>query len=120
MMALRQHLSRTAKAKRERDISGSRPTDERLALAVCGGSRDAFEQLYDYHIQPCFGLALQIISSHDAAEKVVHDVFTRFWKEPQSYSPGDCQFSAWLLAAVHKQSVQTYFQIRRQRLSAAD
>lgn len=81
-------------------------TDERLASAVCGGSRDALEELYDRHVQQCFGLSLRILGSNNAAEEVVHDVFTRFWADPHSYPPGHGLFSVRLLSAVYREAVQ--------------
>ena len=88
----------------------SNATDESLVSEVCSGNRSALEELYDRHIQQCFGLSFRMLENDNAAEEVVHCVFTDFWVKPHTYSPGRGAFSVWLLNAVCERSVQVLVQ----------
>ncbi len=88
----------------------SSATDESLVSEVCSGSRAALEELYDRHIQQCFGLSFRMLENDNAAEEVVHCVFTDFWAKPHTYSPRHGAFSLWLLNAVCERSVQVLVQ----------
>ena len=85
--------------------SQERASDDQLMVAVAEGDCVAFEQLYDRHVQNCFGLAVRIVQEPSTAEDVVQEVFTKLWSRPNTFSPERGSFKVWLLMVVRNQAL---------------
>jgi RNA polymerase sigma-70 factor (ECF subfamily) len=74
--------------------------DAELLRAIAGGDRAAFDRLSRRHLDRAYGVALRMTGSRADAEDVVQDVFLRLWLKPESWRPGQAQFSTWLYRVV--------------------
>src|SRR5262245_58086601 len=74
--------------------------DAQLLRAIADGDRTAFDRLSRRHLDRAYGVALRITGSRADAEDVVQDVFLRLWLKPDSWRPGQAQFSTWLYRVV--------------------
>lgn len=74
--------------------------DAELLRAIAHGDRGAFDRLSRRHLDRACGVALRMTGSRADAEDVVQDVFLRLWMKPDSWRPGQAQFSTWLYRVV--------------------
>ena len=74
--------------------------DAELLRAVADGDRTAFDRLSRRHLDRAYGVAVRMTGSRADAEDVVQDVFMRLWLKPDSWRPGQAQFSTWLYRVV--------------------
>jgi RNA polymerase sigma-70 factor, ECF subfamily len=74
--------------------------DAELLRAIAGGDRAAFDRLSRRHLDRAYAVALRMSGSRADAEDVVQDVFLRLWLRPESWRPGQAQFSTWLYRVV--------------------
>ena len=74
--------------------------DAELLQAIAEGDRAAFDRLSRRHLDRAYGVALRMTGSRADAEDVVQDVFMRLWLKPESWRPGQAQFSTWLYRVV--------------------
>jgi RNA polymerase sigma-70 factor (ECF subfamily) len=74
--------------------------DAELLRAIAEGDRAAFDRLSRRHLDRAYGVALRMTGSRADAEDVVQDVFMRLWLKPESWRPGQAQFSTWLYRVV--------------------
>jgi RNA polymerase sigma-70 factor (ECF subfamily) len=74
--------------------------DAELLRAIAAGDRAAFDRLSRRHLDRAFGVAMRMTGSRADAEDVVQDVFLRLWTKPESWRPGQAQFSTWLYRVV--------------------
>jgi RNA polymerase sigma-70 factor (ECF subfamily) len=91
-------------------------------LVECLRKRDprAFEVLYDRYVRMAFAVALRVLSSREAAEEVVQDVYVKLWRQPDLYDPARGSFRPWLLRVVHHRAIDELRQHNRQRAQSAD
>ncbi|HEV8388586.1 MAG TPA: RNA polymerase sigma factor [Dongiaceae bacterium] len=75
-------------------------SDAELLRAIADGDRAAFDRLSRRHLDRAYGVALRMTGSRADAEDVVQDVFLRLWLKPESWRPGQAQFSTWLYRVV--------------------
>src|SRR4051794_26597806 len=80
-------------------------TDADLARALADGDDACLEELYARYGGMCFALARRVLRDRAMAEEIVQEVFVRFWKEPERFDPGRGTMRAFLLAQVHRRSV---------------
>jgi RNA polymerase sigma-70 factor (ECF subfamily) len=74
--------------------------DAELLRAIADGDRAAFDRLSRRHLDRAYGVALRMTGSRADAQDVVQDVFLRLWLKPDSWRPGQAQFSTWLYRVV--------------------
>ena len=74
--------------------------DAELLRAIADGDRTAFDRLSRRHLDRAHGVALRMTGSRADADDVVQDVFLRLWLKPESWRPGQAQFSTWLYRVV--------------------
>jgi len=74
--------------------------DAELLRAIADGDRAAFDRLSRRHLDRAYGVALRMTGGRADAEDVVQDVFLRLWLRPESWRPGQAQFSTWLYRVV--------------------
>jgi RNA polymerase sigma-70 factor (ECF subfamily) len=68
--------------------------------AVADGDRAAFDRLSRRHLDRAYGVALRMTGNRADAQDVTQDVFLRLWQRPDSWRPGQAQFSTWLYRVV--------------------
>ncbi len=74
--------------------------DAELLRSIAHGDRAAFDRLSRRHLDRAYGAAVRMTGSRADAEDVVQDVFLRLWLKPDSWRPGQAQFSTWLYRVV--------------------
>ena len=72
---------------------------ERLLLAVAGGDREAFGQLYSRTRAAVYGLVLSYLKHADDAQDVTQDAFVRIWDSAPQYRPQGKPM-AWMLTVA--------------------
>ena len=92
--------------------------DTELALAVQSGSVEALGVLYGRHSTAAFGLAVRMIRDREAAEEVVQDAFTSFWRSAQSYDASVSAPRTWILSIVRNRAIDR-IRARRNRPAPA-
>ena len=75
-------------------------SDAELLQAIADGDRTAFDRLSQRHLDRAYSVALRMTGSKADAEDVTQDVFLRLWLRPESWQPGQAQFSTWLYRVV--------------------
>jgi RNA polymerase sigma-70 factor, ECF subfamily len=75
-------------------------SDAELLRAIADGDRTAFDRLSRRHLDRAYSVALRMTGSKADAEDVTQDVFLRLWLRPESWQPGQAQFSTWLYRVV--------------------
>lgn len=87
---------------------------ERVLLAkLRSREQSAFEQIYDLYCRRAFGLAVQLLGDHTAAEDVVQEAFLAIWRDAERIDPERGRCLALILAVVHHKASDY---LRRQRV----
>ena len=76
------------------DTPNSGPSDADAAQAAAG-DRQAFERLYQAHVDRVFSLCARMVADRARAEEITQDVFVRAWEKLHLFR-GDSSFSTWL------------------------
>jgi RNA polymerase sigma-70 factor, ECF subfamily len=76
-----------------------------LIAAAKDGSRDAFAQIYETHVDRVYAYLLSRLRQASDAEDVTADVFIRAMKGLNKYKPQGKPFIAWLIRIAHNESV---------------
>ena len=66
-----------------------------LITRVKNNDMEAFEQLYQSHVNRVYALCLRLTSSVAIAEEMTQEAFVRAWQKIQSFR-GESAFSSWL------------------------
>jgi RNA polymerase sigma-70 factor (ECF subfamily) len=85
---------------------------EDLLVRIARQDVDALSELYDRYAPRIYGLMLHILSSREAAELVLRDVFARVWSESARLSQEGGSVVAWLVVTARNRAVE---QLRTQR-----
>lgn len=85
---------------------------ENLLARVAQHDVDALSELYDRYAPRIYGLTLRILSSREAAELVLQDVFACLWSESARLSQEGGSVVAWLVVTARNLGVE---QLRTQR-----
>jgi RNA polymerase sigma-70 factor, ECF subfamily len=84
-------------------------TDAELISQAAGGSRAAFECLYQRHWKAVYSYAWLLSNSVADAEDVTQDCFLALVRKPRAFDPARAKLRTWLIAIVRRQ----YFGRRR-------
>lgn len=81
-------------------------SDDALLIAVCGGDREAFRQLYERLTPRLVSFARRTLVDHAQAEEVVHDVLLEVWADDTTpYDPTRASAASWLQTLTHRRAV---------------
>lgn len=90
-------------------------SDDDLTIAARGGSGDAMTELYRRYAGRLLAYAFRLSGDRDAAEDVVQDVFTHFFRRLEQYRP-EGKLAAYLFRIAH--SLATDEAVDRRRRAA--
>ncbi len=99
-MVIQEMALSTATGARSVQAAEWRDGDAELLRAIAAGDRAAFDRLSRRHLDRAYGVALRMTGSRADAEDVTQEVFLRLWLRPESWRPGQAQFSTWLYRVV--------------------
>ncbi|MCK6629913.1 MAG: sigma-70 family RNA polymerase sigma factor [Anaerolineae bacterium] len=77
---------------------------ELIALVACA-EPDALAELYERYHRLVFGLALNAVADHAAAEEITLDVFSRVWEKAETYRNEQAKVTTWLLSLAHHRTI---------------
>ena len=83
----------------------SKKNDTALIRLAANGDPDALSQLYDRYKSLVFSLALNVVSSHETAEDITIDVFTRVWEKADTYRPEKSTVKRWISSIARYRSI---------------
>jgi len=66
---------------------------------------DAFEVIYDRHVDAAFSLAVRICGQRSLAEDVVQEAFLSLWRSQARYDRARGSVRTWLLGIVHNRAI---------------
>jgi RNA polymerase sigma-70 factor (ECF subfamily) len=79
--------------------------DEELMQLVYRSRADAFEVIYDRHVDAAFSLAVRICGQRSLAEDVVQEAFLSLWRSQARYDRARGSVRTWLLGIVHNRAI---------------
>jgi RNA polymerase sigma-70 factor (ECF subfamily) len=85
----------------------SSKNDKILIRLVARHDPEAFSTLYDRYKTLVFSLAVNIVSSPEAAEDVALDVFTKVWEKADTYRPEKATVKRWISSITRYRSIDT-------------
>lgn len=68
----------------------------RLVSRMAEGQQAALSDLYDQSSRVLYALALRVVRRAEDADEVIHDVYSRAWKNARSYDPARGSVLSWL------------------------
>ncbi len=89
-------------------------TDEALALAACGGDREAYGLLVGRHLRQVYGVALRITGRAAEAEDVAQDACLRAYERLGQYK-SEYPFKHWLLRIASNLAINRLRSRRREK-----
>ncbi|WP_142526176.1 RNA polymerase sigma factor [Pedobacter westerhofensis] len=81
-----------------------RGQEQDLLLALKGGSRSAFLQLYNLHVKKIYAYSLSIIKSPNLAQDITQDVFIKLWETAAQLKP-ELSLQAYLFTITRNLSL---------------
>ena len=85
--------------------SNSPNQDAVLLTRVRQGDQAAMAGLYDAHCKVVYSVALRLLHEESAAEDVLHEVFLRIWRNPESFVAARGNLAAWLAIIARNQAI---------------
>ncbi len=77
-------------------------TNEDLLVAVAGGNRESFRQLYDATSPTLFPICLRMLRDREAAKEAFQDAFFRIWQKAYLYDPAKGSALAWMVTVTRR------------------
>jgi RNA polymerase sigma-70 factor (ECF subfamily) len=97
----------------------SREDADALLIAVSRGNRSAMLALYDHFGASLLAIAMRITGSRSEAEDVIQDVFTRAWREAQSFDRTRGTSAAWMVTLTRNRAID-HVRARKRRVTHED
>ncbi|MEA2189163.1 MAG: hypothetical protein QOK16_4174 [Solirubrobacteraceae bacterium] len=94
-------------------------SDERLVAQVRGGSRTAFEVVYDRHHAGILAFCRHMLGSREEAEDVVQHTFTAAYQALRADDQREIALKAWLYAIARNRCVSV-LRVRREHVALED
>jgi RNA polymerase sigma-70 factor (ECF subfamily) len=82
-----------------------RLADEELMALVVAMDADAFETLYDRHIDIAYALAYRVCGDAAGADEACQDAMLDVWRRARRYQPHLGSPRSWILTVVHHRAV---------------
>jgi RNA polymerase sigma-70 factor (ECF subfamily) len=79
--------------------------DEDLMQLIYRGNADAFEVIYDRHVDAAFSLAMSMCRQRSLAEDVVQESFLSLWRSGARYDRHRGSVRTWSLGIVHNRAI---------------
>jgi RNA polymerase sigma-70 factor (ECF subfamily) len=79
--------------------------DEELMQLVYRSKADAFEVIYDRHVDAAFSLAHRMCAQRTLAEDVVQEAFLSIWRNRTRYDRNRGSVRTWVLGIVHNRAI---------------
>jgi RNA polymerase sigma-70 factor, ECF subfamily len=95
-------LRRSAKSSRE---ELRKLADEELMQLVGANDADAFEIVFERHVDAAFALAYRICGRRSTAEDVAQEAFLAMWRSGARYDRARGSVRTWALGIVHNRAV---------------
>jgi len=86
-------------------VNYSNKNDEALIRLAANDDPEALSELYDRYKAFVFSLAINIVGSHETAEDITLDVFTKVWKKAGTYQPGKATVKRWISSITRYGSI---------------
>jgi RNA polymerase sigma-70 factor (ECF subfamily) len=96
------------------------PTNEDFLVAVAGGDRAAFRQLYDATSPVLFSICLRMMRDRDGARDALQDVFFRIWQKAYLYDRSKGSAFAWMITLTRRSVLDRLATSRHAMLSLDD
>jgi RNA polymerase sigma-70 factor (ECF subfamily) len=77
----------------------------RLLAEVAGGSRDAFEHLYQRTSSKLFGVCLRLMPDRAEAEDVLQEVYVGIWHKAGQFDPARASAITWLAMIARNKAI---------------
>jgi RNA polymerase sigma-70 factor (ECF subfamily) len=68
-------------------------------------NEQALAELYDRYHRLIFSVAINIVGSHEEAEEITLDVFTRVWEKAHTYQPERAKVNTWLTRMARNRAI---------------
>ncbi len=65
----------------------------------------AYDYFYDKYAPALFGFILRVVKNEEAANEVLHEIFTTIWFKINSYDPGKERLFSWLLKITRNAAI---------------
>jgi RNA polymerase sigma-70 factor (ECF subfamily) len=95
-------------------------SDGELLVAIAGGDRPAFEELYGRYARAVLGLALKRLGDRGRAEDAVQETFAAIWRAAATYRPERGPGAPWLFAVAHNAMVDQWRRVPELPVEAGD
>ena len=79
--------------------------DNTLIRLVANSDSEALGELYDRYKTLVFSLAVNIVGSHETAEDITLDVFTKIWEKADTYRPEKASVKRWISSITRYHSI---------------
>ena len=83
----------------------SNKNDEALIRLAANDDPEALSELYDRYKALVFSLAINIVGSHETAEDITLEVFTRVWEKADTYQIGKATVKRWISSITRYRSI---------------
>jgi len=74
-------------------------------LRIQGGSVEAFDEIYDRHVQSAFRIARSVCRDDCCAEEAVQNAFVCVWRDRDSYCAQGSTPAAWVMTIVRHRAI---------------
>jgi DNA-directed RNA polymerase specialized sigma24 family protein len=91
----------------------SKLNDEALIRLIARSQTGTLSALYDRYTRLVFGLAVNVVGDHSAAEEITLDVFTRIWEKARTYRAKQALVSTWLTSITRSRAID---ELRRRQV----
>ncbi len=86
--------------------------DKTLIQMLTLNQTEALGELYDRYGRLVYSIAFNSLGDQAAAEEIVQDVFTRVWKNANTYDAGFAKVSSWLVSITRNRVID---ELRREK-----
>lgn len=78
---------------------------DKMLLAIAGGDKAAFENLYRTTSEKLFGICLRVIPQRAEAEEVLQEVFIAIWRKAEQFDAKRASAMTWLSMMTRNKAI---------------